>query len=618
MSRTLRLLAAVLLATLPLLAVAQSEETLQRHVVAVENLRLSVSQLGTDNTASLDALESAASTMRLVSRDTASSTLVAAMDQAFDNARTAIANQSRTDLAVQTAVLRGGFQRALLESSLATGTVTGAQDGFSQLAAEHGFGLETLDALAGSGSLEELLGHYRSSLAADMAERLSTLPDRFSEGRPDAYTALAGVYGASLSLQDAAEAPETLNSDFAALIDAVVNGTAEDVAALTDELSAVLAGLSQQLAPAPATPAAATEPLEAVTPEQPEQPAQAVQSESTDAAEPAPSVTEPVTLTGEPVQPEAAETAVEAAGDEGAAGTAAEPVIDIEAVRAQLLAEQEQQQFDALVSDLGRRGVRGTAGENLARVLQGRGYTSSGQAIAHGLELASRAASAAAEGNQAAARQHLSQLGSQYRAGLSQLASRLDPAADSAILSQLDSLSTFPVVTGSDIQPLLGLLSTIGTAGTDPGRHGLQASVTGLASGWPRLLLVIVTALLAILPLVLLRMAFGGGNRNWTLIGTGLFLLLLPLLLAGLAAIADLIGHFAAVPLLHELASWVNLTGSLQQLALTVIFLLAIICLSAGLYGICRQFGLFGGTGGRSRGKGKSENKTLVDWDEEF
>ena len=132
-----------------------------------------------------------------------------------------------------------------------------------------------------------------------------------------------------------------------------------------------------------------------------------------------------------------------------------------------------------------------------------------------------------------------------------------------------------------------------------------------------------MTALLAILPLVFLRLAFGGGNRNWSLIGTGLFLLLLPAMLGGVGALLELAGHLAAVPTLFQAAAWLTLDGALQQLLFTVLALLATILLAVGLYGICRQFGLFGGqAGGRKlfgkRNEDKSVTKTLVDWDEDF
>src|SRR5690606_25026317 len=125
-----------------------------------------------------------------------------------------------------------------------------------------------------------------------------------------------------------------------------------------------------------------------------------------------------------------------------------------------------------------------------------------------------------------------------------------------------------------------------------------QAAVTRYWGGWPRMIVTIIAALLAILPLVLLRMAFGGGNRNWSLIGAGLFLLLLPVMLEGLGQLADLIARLAGASDLHAVAGWSILQNPLMQSAWLLLTLAAIILISIGLYGICRQFGLFGGSEG--------------------
>ena len=623
MSRHLRLLATVLLwSAFPFLASAQSEETLQRHTVALENLQRSVDQLGTDNTASIDALESAASTMRLVERDTSSRTLVEALDLAFANARTAIVNQSRTDLAVQTAVLRGGLQRALLESSLESGTVEAARPGFSQLASELGLDVETVDALAAAASLEELLLVYQAGLARSMAGRIQIVQSQFPESQESAYITLAGVYGMSLSLQDAPRTPASLNSDFAELIQAVVAADSVRVAESSASLTEVLADLGTPATAPAETPAPEPAAVPEPAPTEPAaEPEPALQPAEEPAVQPAPEP-EPVTPEEPPAQPEAAAEPAEAA-EITEAQPAPEPVLNLEAVREQLLAEQEQQAVGALINDLGRRGVRGQAGENLAAGLHARGYTSVAQAVGDSLELVSRASAAAFDGNHAAANQHLAQLANQYQTGLQPLVTRLDPGLNNTLLDLLGSLQSSPSLRVADIQALTGLLAGVGsTSAVGPGTAGqLQATTATWTTGWPRMILLIVAALLTILPLTFLRLAFGGGNRNWTLIGSGLFVLLMPVILAGLAAVADLVGHLAGLPVLQQAAAWVNLEGSLQQALLLLAVLIATILLAMGFYGICKQFGLFGGSEPRRSGgrdAGKTETKTLVDWDEEF
>ncbi len=241
-----------------------------------------------------------------------------------------------------------------------------------------------------------------------------------------------------------------------------------------------------------------------------------------------------------------------------------------------------------------------------------------------GLELAGRSAAAASAGDQAAARQHLSQLSSHYQTNMSSLAARMATSQDETIRSLLSALQSSPALSATDLQALTGQLASLGSNSGAEMQRSVQAWAATWTSGWPRLVLLILAAILAIIPLVLLRMAFGTTNRNWSLIGGGLLLLLLPLILSGVGALLDVIGRLASVPLLHEIAAWLSVTGSAQQLLATLLFLLAVILLGLGTYGICKQFGLFGGVEGtrrrsrRTDDEGKTETRTLVDWDEEF
>lgn len=631
MRRVVRLLTATLLcAALSQTVLAQSGETLDRHRLVLENLQASVDNLGTDSSASLDALEAAASTMRLVARDTDSTTLVPALEQAFSNARSAIANQSRTDLAVQAAVLRGGFQRSLLEAALASDGLQEARAGFSQLAAELELDEGTRAAVAEADSLQLLLAYYRAGLSRSIAALLGTVQDQFPTSQADAYITLAEAYGRSLSIQDAAEVPADLNASFTQLIGAVVEADAGLVATASSELAGQLnvsaelfseqATEAEQPAAAPAEPAEAaavvseeetgTEAAVTPAPEQPEaaaapEPEPAGQPEAAAPEQPLDDIVTPADA--ETTEPEAVSTA------------------DLTALRAELALEQEQLAAEALINDLGRRGLRGQAGENLARQLHSRGFSSVAEVLATSLELAGRATDATSVGDQAAARQHLNQLDNHYRTNVTALAARMNPAQDELIRDLLGSLQGPAALAVADLQALSGQLASLGSSSQAGVQRNVQALTATYASGWPRQLLVIVTALLAAVPLVLLRMAFGNTNRNWTLIGTGLLLLLVPLFLSALAALLDLAGQLTVTPVLHEIAAWLSLTGAVQQIVVVLIQLLAVVLLGMGTYGICRQFGLFGGVEGsrrRSRSADQSatrtETRTLVDWDEEF
>ena len=390
MRRALRLLTIMLLwVALPLLAAAQGQDPLQRHATALENLSRSVGLLASDSTASLDALESAAGSLRLLTGDTTSTTLVAAMEQQFDSARAAIGNRSEADLAVQVAVLRGGFQRALLEASLKSDNLDAARAGFDQLAAELSLDTEALDALAGAGSLAGLLDGYRAGVARGIADRLAVVRQQFPADSAAAYVTLAGAYGMSLSIQDAEQTPAGLNAEFGGLIGAVVAGDGDAVELLAAGLQQQLAalGTSGAAVPAPAPDAtaetavaeeAAAQPEDATVQDSPEP---AAASEAADPLAAAPEAAAAVTDGERPAEPAALPAAPALAN-----------LVDLQEVTV------ADETLNSLLADLGRRGLRGQAGENLAGQLQARGFTSFGQVIDEALALAGRAGAAVAHG----------------------------------------------------------------------------------------------------------------------------------------------------------------------------------------------------------------------------
>ena len=166
-----------------------------------------------------------------------------------------------------------------------------------------------------------------------------------------------------------------------------------------------------------------------------------------------------------------------------------------------------------------------------------------------------------------------------------------------------------------------------------PANQRLNEQTLALWAGWPRLIVMLVFGILAFVPLYLLNLAFGGGNRNWQLIGVSLFLLLLPVVYEALASIGSLVAYLTGDDTFEVLATYSMFQSPVGQVVWAVLVAIAILLAISGLYGICVQFGLLGRRRSAA-GAGPSATQTntatmdatgvrqpadaLVDWDEDF
>jgi len=132
--------------------------------------------------------------------------------------------------------------------------------------------------------------------------------------------------------------------------------------------------------------------------------------------------------------------------------------------------------------------------------------------------------------------------------------------------------------------------------------------------------LFLVLALLSLIPLSLLRLAFGGRSLYWRYLGLSLFFLLLPGILEGLSSLSILartpgLAFFGVFGLL-------SITSNpLLSLIWALTLALAILFSSLGLRGIALQLGLLTKTtaGPKPARATKSlSGETLVEWDEEL
>ena len=132
-------------------------------------------------------------------------------------------------------------------------------------------------------------------------------------------------------------------------------------------------------------------------------------------------------------------------------------------------------------------------------------------------------------------------------------------------------------------------------------------------------LLFLIVGLLAVYPLYLLNLAFGGRNSYWKAIAASLLLLFLPVMLEGVGGVLGYLGDLTGVGALRALGN-LSLHQGAWGLPIWLLLAAAAVGLSSyGFRGLCRQFGLLGGSSGSSPNPTRAEpTQTALDWDEEL
>lgn len=610
-------LVAALLATLAWAQdAAPEDDVLQRYALATESLEQATAAMPDDAVAARTELDRAFSALLTLSRG-GSGTLGDSLDRVFERARTAIENRSVTDLAVQTAVLRGGFQRLLYESAL-TAAVEGrpelARSRLLRLADDVELAPERLEQLRTRADAGAMRRVFEAGVAEDVAARLDALAEAGApEDRDAAYRSLARAYGDYLLVQDSGRIDPASNRRFVESAEALVDGNDEAYLASLAALSGDLSALRD------AADAGRPERAPSAEPD-----AGAVAELPSGGEEPAPSAEAAQAPAGDEGDGPQAE---EVAGDAAAATPVGEGGIDLEALReeiaAELAAEREAEALAALEAELAGLGVGAGGRADLAARLRGDDVASVGDLERELAALASRLEAATLRGDASGAREALAEARTRYSAGLGTVVAVAEPQADAELRDTFARLDEAPALRGSDAALLASELQAVSErlrGRTVASSHRLAAGAAGLWPGWIRPVVMIVLALLALLPLRLLGLAFGGGNPNWRLVGAALFLLVLPVLVEGVIALAAL----AAEPLgLPALAGWTMASvfaSDLTQMAWAAVMLLAIVLASIGFYGICVQFGVLGRRRSAAAAPSgtRTRDDTLVDWDDDF
>ncbi|HET9028045.1 MAG TPA: hypothetical protein VFN07_11005 [Trueperaceae bacterium] len=625
-------------------AFAQGDSVLQRYDLAIENLQVASASVPQDGAQARDELERALNALLTLSRDATSTSLVQAMERTFERTRVAVDNQSKTDIAVQTAVLAGGFSRLVMDSAYlaaSNGDLDTARGRLQHLAQRLSFAQGDQAALAAATTAAGLRLAFEAGAAGAISTELTTA-DGLVATEPDAaYVRLAKAYGESLLVQDSPRVDASLNRNLVGAAQALV---ANDAAALATAAEAAQASLSSLASAARSgsegTPASEG-PLSSPAPEELPTLAETPSSDTPEAGA-APAATHDehaATSAAEPqgTAPESAATsaaatdaAVAAATAPGESAAAVDESTLEAAVAARVLAlteEAKQAKLDGLTRELTAAGLPPQFAGATATRLAARGYDALSGVFEQLEAAAGRVVASVGRGDASSARTALADLSASYQQDVAPVIDQIDPSLGQSTTALLTSLKDSQRLTQADAGLLAARTAVIrdAYAGAAPtAADNVEGGVAKFWSGMTRSVVFLILGILAIFPLVLLNMAFGGSNRNWRLVGWALFLLLVPVFYEGVLGLVDLLGSVVDMSWFPDLTRWSMFDSLTGQVGWSFLVLIALILAIVGLRGICVQFGLLGGGKKSSPSKAPAvaakgnTGHTTIDWDEEF
>ena len=190
-----------------------------------------------------------------------------------------------------------------------------------------------------------------------------------------------------------------------------------------------------------------------------------------------------------------------------------------------------------------------------------------------------------------------------------------------ALTSDLSTLATRNGLRAADVQAVSASLNNLENLAQARPTSTLDAA-SGAAARigtpiWP--LLFLIVGLLALYPLYLLNLAFGGRNNSWKAIAASLLLLFVPVLLEGLGGTFAYLGDLLGVPVLRSLGNLSLHQGAWGMPVWLLLAAGAVGLASYGFRGLCRQFGLLGSSRSSATPTRVTEpSQPALDWDEEL
>ena len=601
----------------------QQDELLSTYEEAFAALNASVKALPQDSAVSAEQLERAQLGLTALAED-APTAFVSGLSDTFARARDAIRNRSQVDLAVQAAVLKGGFHRLVYEAALrdaTSGNVARAQRRLAQLASDMGLPAETQRAFQEVETRRALQAAFEAGVAQTIGARLETTQNVAQSDANFAYQAIAQAYGKFVPVQDSPRLPpetaETFVNAFGALVGAENETLTAQVAQLTAQIQTFGAAAAAVLNPEAGATSAGASGSSAQVAQLSEQ-AQALETAAAN-----PSVNESAsagTRTGvaegevSVAQPQGGQAPLSTSGEQGTAPDASgetEPVAT---------------QPDALSLELQTYTLAASPSARLEAAYRAEGFESVQDALDALYARGAKALAAAQLGDVGGAQILVGEFGADYRTFVAPLLS--DESVRSTTSRLISGLQDSPALRPQDLNVLLAQVGVVSGSlrGAEPSLMSRLSASTGLFWMGPiRLSIMIILCFFAFVPLYLLNLAFGGGNRNWQYIGVALFLLLLPVIFEGLSFMGSAIATFAGASALEPAATLSIFQTPLARVAWAVVSAVAISFASVGLYGICVQFGLLGKQEEPSDASVSdtqlyltSDGPDTIDWDEEF
>ncbi len=613
-----------------------SDSMMQSYNLAIESLNQATTMFADDPTMAQEALVRAQLTLRPMSLDSDSPALVKALETTFERANVAILNKSFDDLAVQSSVLKGGYWRLLYESIVNSkdSNIETMLPTLLRMSTDMELGASAEETLKGSSNPLSLVANFEKLIGEKAVDYLSMFEQQDDTGAK--YRYLADAYSVFLPIQDSPRAAPKTSSIFAKAFQELIDNDEEALAASVQGLNEALSGLvtvSEQFIARSELPqeenaqetvsSAAAADNSAASPE-----AVAIANNNNDTAMAAEAVStetvkqersEPVVATIESNQTASTPEAV--SGQETASGAKPPAIVSSWADPA-IVAK-----YEPLFLGFKKYAVPAGQQKRILKYYQEKGFNAPKKVVDHMFALSSKAIVAAESGNQSEAKKVLQHISDDYAVMIRPLLQVRKPEYNAQTTALFNTLLASPSLRVQDLIIVAGQLGGIQQE-VDfrlPLMQRIILKTTNFWTGWVRLVLISIFGLLAFVPLYLLILAFGGGNKNWQLVGWALFLLLLPLIYEGITYISGAIAVFTGMSVLGRLSTMSIFQNSVAQILWFVLSAAAVILATIGLYGICVQFGLLGS---RSKSSGKttilepsvteSAVQTNFDWDEEF
>lgn len=562
------------------------------------------------------------------------------VSQALTDAKLALSRRSFADLEARLQLIRGIFGKALYDSyfdALSNGDTSQAQQLLPRTVAASGLSKEVtaqasalaskaLKAPDAPNRFDGLRRFFERTYAQGITAALQRAQGQSSLSK--AYIDATRAYSLYLVVQDS---PRANNLDAQAFVDALdklskgdLIGFKTDVKSLLSQSQSFLKAVTAQV-PSPNKPVAATKP--SVKPTEPApQPvvAKPTPQPVKPVAKPAPQPTpEPVAKPNPPVSVTSQPVPQPVGSDE----TFLKELSGI-------IPDPSQAKMVAL--SLSREGVHSLA--DWKKTLR---------------ELEGQVGEAQTLGPTSEAKQLLGSVSTRYLNIISPVVEAINPGLVQRTGRLLDAAQNAVALRGTDYSTMASALTENGMALENRSLGGYHAFLTGLTQallGLPKALLFILAAILAIFPLYLMALTFGGRNIYWRYLGLAFLMLFLPLMFEGLGYFGSILAdpQYGGLSVLNGLSQLSIQHSPLAQLIWILLSFAAIGFATVGLRGIASQFGLLqsqrnlfqrknptlsptqtipgttatlpGGGSGISQAKVNPglTSETVVEWDEEF